>query len=358
MTATHKNFLKTTISAVASSGLGAFTISTASSGCRTFGSGDDGKTFDGITIKEGTAWEVRDGCVYTHSGTSLSRGTLQDSSTGSAIAFTSAAVVSQAPSAGLANRLESAGLNSVLSSADANITMTVGTLHCVDISGYTADRTATLPAVAAVDDRCGLYITTGDDAYELLYTAASGDTLDGTAGGTEKNRVYISGELVIFRCIVANTTWAIEVDKRKFESCRIDTNGTTASHTANSATKISSELATVTANAQSIWDATNKRLTPRRTGRYIIHGHLQMANLSANAVAVALIYKNGAAIGNGGTATMVVSPGFPEADVVLLYDATTVGDYFELFVYLGDGTNRSTNNVNVYFEATRIGDGA
>ena len=99
MTATHKNFLKTTISAVASAGLGALTISTASSGCRTFGAGDDGLTFDGITITEGAAWEVRDGCVYTHSGTSLSRGTLQDSSTGSAIAFTSAAIVEQNPAA-------------------------------------------------------------------------------------------------------------------------------------------------------------------------------------------------------------------------------------------------------------------
>lgn len=99
MTATHKNFLKTTISAVASSGLGALTISTASSGYRTFGAGDDGLTFDGVTIVEGTAWEVRDGCVYTHSGTSLSRGTLKDSSTGSAIAFTSAAIVEQNPSA-------------------------------------------------------------------------------------------------------------------------------------------------------------------------------------------------------------------------------------------------------------------
>ena len=102
MTATHKNFLKTTISAVAGSGLGAFTIDAASSGYRTFGAGDDGLTFDGVTISEGTAWEVRNGCVYTHSGTSLSRGTLMDSSTGSAIAFTSAAVVSQSGAAGFA----------------------------------------------------------------------------------------------------------------------------------------------------------------------------------------------------------------------------------------------------------------
>jgi hypothetical protein len=95
MSANNRNRLKTTVSAVASSGLGAFTISTASSGYRSFVAGDDGLTFDGVLITEGAAWEVRDGCVYTHSGTSLSRGTLMDSSTGSAIAFTSAAVVSQ-----------------------------------------------------------------------------------------------------------------------------------------------------------------------------------------------------------------------------------------------------------------------
>lgn len=103
MTATHKNRLKTTISAVASSGLGAFTVSTASSGYRTFGAGDDGLTFDGVLIVEGTTWEVRDGCAYTHAGTSLSRGTLKDSSTGSAITFTSAAVVSHGAAAAFAD---------------------------------------------------------------------------------------------------------------------------------------------------------------------------------------------------------------------------------------------------------------
>lgn len=108
MTATHKNRLKTTISAVAGAGLGALTISTASSGHRTFGAGDNGLTFDGVLIAEGTAWEVRDGCVYTHSGTSLSRGTLMDSSTGSAVAFTSAAVVTQGGAAAFADLAQQA----------------------------------------------------------------------------------------------------------------------------------------------------------------------------------------------------------------------------------------------------------
>ncbi len=90
---TKVNRLKSTVSAVASSGLGAFTISAAVSGFRTFGASHDGQTFDGVLIVEGTAWEIRTGCVYTHSGTSLSRGTLEDSSTGAAVAFTAAAKV-------------------------------------------------------------------------------------------------------------------------------------------------------------------------------------------------------------------------------------------------------------------------
>lgn len=102
----HRNRLKTTISAVASAGLGDFTISAASSGYRTFVSGDNALTFDCL-ITEGTAWEVRTGCTYTHSGTTLSRGTLEDSSTGSAITFTTAAVISQVATAGGANAAES-----------------------------------------------------------------------------------------------------------------------------------------------------------------------------------------------------------------------------------------------------------
>ena len=88
----YRNRLVTTISAVAAAGLGAFTVGPAQSGYATFSAGDSGLTFD-VSVVEGTAWEVRTGCVYAHSGTTLSRGTLESSSTGSAIAFTAAAVL-------------------------------------------------------------------------------------------------------------------------------------------------------------------------------------------------------------------------------------------------------------------------
>ena len=272
MSANNRNRLKTTISAVASSGLGAFTISTASSGYRSFVAGDDGLTFDGVLITEGTTWEVRDGCVYTHSGTSLSRGTLMDSSTGSAIAFTSAAVVSQGGTADFARRSESAGLRTVISSADANLTMQVGVLHCVDISGFTADRTATLPAVAAVDDRVGLYISTGDDAYEMLITAASGDTLAGIAGGTEWSRVFVTGEIVVLRCIVANTTWIVEEDGRIPQKCDMELTTSCDGEGVNTFTRPTqcptAGVWTARVDVGSIASVSQDRITVRRAGNY------------------------------------------------------------------------------------------
>lgn len=98
--------------------------------------------------------------------------------------------------------------------ADANPTLAVNTFYSGSIAGYTADRTAALPATAAVGDRVGIFLTAGDDAYELLLTAANGDTLNGVAGGTEWSRIFITNECVIFRCIAENATWIVEYDGR------------------------------------------------------------------------------------------------------------------------------------------------
>lgn len=238
--------------------------------------------------------------------------------------------------------------------ADANTTMAVNSIYVGSMSAWaTADRTYTLPTTAAVGDRIGVMLTGGNATYELILTAATSDTLNGIAGGTEWSRLFITNEVVIMRCVAANATWVVETDGRKFELCRIDTNGTTASHASGASTKISSELATVTSNVQNIWDSTNKRCTPRRLGRYLIHGHLQLTSMAANSLCVAQIFKNGSNVGGGGTSSAV---GSPECDALLFYEVTTIGDYFELYVYNGDTVARNTNSANVYFEVTRIGD--
>ena len=98
---------------------------------------------------------------------------------------------------------------------DADTTMAINTLYVVDMSAWaTADRTYTLPAVAAVGDRCAVMVTAGDASHELILTAGSGDTLNGISGGTEWSRLFITNEVVIMRCVVANATWVVEYDGR------------------------------------------------------------------------------------------------------------------------------------------------
>ena len=103
---------------------------------------------------------------------------------------------------------------------DADTTMAVNTLYTVDMSAWaTADRTYTLPATAAVGDMVGIVITTGDASHELVITSASGDTLNGIAGGTEWSRLFITGEVVIMRCVAANATWMVVQDGRIPQQC-------------------------------------------------------------------------------------------------------------------------------------------
>lgn len=76
-------------------GTGTITLSAASSGYQSFATAYGANATVDILIEEGTAWEVARDCTYTNSGTTVTRGTLEASSTGSAVSFTSAAVVSE-----------------------------------------------------------------------------------------------------------------------------------------------------------------------------------------------------------------------------------------------------------------------
>lgn len=89
-------------------GTGTITLGSAESGYQSFATAYGADATVDVVITDGTAWEVARGCAYTHSGTTLSRGTLEDSSTGSAISLTSAAVVSVTHTAGVAQMLERA----------------------------------------------------------------------------------------------------------------------------------------------------------------------------------------------------------------------------------------------------------
>lgn len=89
----YKNLAWFTISNTPSTS-GDFTVSTAVDSLHvTLGAADDGLSFSTRILETGVGSEVRTSCLYTHSTTTLSRGTLESSTSGSALDFTSAAQV-------------------------------------------------------------------------------------------------------------------------------------------------------------------------------------------------------------------------------------------------------------------------
>lgn len=74
-------------------GTGTITLGSAESGYQSFATAYGANANVDILIEDGTAWEIARDCTYTHSGTTVTRGTLEASSTGSAISLTSSAKV-------------------------------------------------------------------------------------------------------------------------------------------------------------------------------------------------------------------------------------------------------------------------
>lgn len=356
------------VSAVASSGTGTITLSGTG---QAVGDGTTGRTFASavganaevtIRIIEGSAWEECDS-TYTHSGTTLSRGTLRASSTGSRVAFnTSGTGVKVGLISGQDNlrRFEAAALaHSTVSGTSGAITAEVNTLYVADMSGWTADRTLTLPATAAVGDRVGMMVSVGDDAYEWLVTATAGDTLNGVAGGTEWSRIFITGEVLIMRCVVANTTWVVEVDGRIKCSVLVTANGSTTQTglTRNAVTQISTVYATVVSDVGGNWSTANKRLEPRRSGVWVVSAGCVVTTVQSGAAVVGILRRSGSNLVNGqlvfgnGSANMQAATSSP---ITL-----TNSQNLDFAVYYEDsGTNRATTSAahENYFRAVWVGD--
>lgn len=158
-----------------------------------------------------------------------------------------------------------------VSGTDANTTMAVNTIYSVNMSGWaTANRTYTLPAVCAVGDVVILKILAGNATYGLIITAGSGDTLNGVSGGTEWSRLFTSYEQAVLRCVVANTTWDVEMDGRipsKF-SARLSTNATGESADTFTAPTAASGVWTEEYDIGGCFAHTTSIHTARRAGAY------------------------------------------------------------------------------------------
>lgn len=332
---THKNRVKMTVSGTP--GTGTITLNAASSGYQSFATAYGGNATVDILIVEGTAWEVARDCTYTNSGTTVTRGTLEASSTGSAVSFTSAAVVSVIATADRGRTWDAASLNTQVAGTDANTTMAANTLYTVDMSAWaTADRTYTLPATAAVGDRIGIMVTAGNASFELILTAGTGDTLNGVAGGTEWSRVFISNEVIVMRCVVANTTWIVEYDGRQKAYSKISRT-TVQAITTGTNTKV--QCATVVTDPFGMADTTtNYRITVRRGGNYSAEIFTSIGALADQYRTVGRVYKNGSL--DSSTPTMYMSTassitGSAQGSFKQL--GLAAGDYLEVWVFW-DGT--------------------
>jgi len=97
----YRNNVASTVSGAP--GTGTITLGSALIGAQSFSAAYGADATVDVFITDGTDWEVARDCAYTHSGTTLTRGTREDSSTGSVLDLTAGAVVRVALPAGQAN---------------------------------------------------------------------------------------------------------------------------------------------------------------------------------------------------------------------------------------------------------------
>lgn len=331
---THANMVKMTTS---TTGTGTITLGSASTGFQSFADAYGANATVDVLITDGTAWEVARNCTYTHSGTTLTRGTLEDSSTGSALNLTGSAVVSVVATAAFGNN---AALNQV-TGGDADTTMAVGNMYVTDMSAWaTADRTYTLPATAAVGDRIGIMVTSGNASYELIIKPNTSDTINGGSAAAEWSRLFITGEVVILRCVTANSAWVVEYDGRIPCVGSLRRHSGTTSLTTSQFIKIPCEQLDV--DVGQIAQTANTRMFARRAGKYTVSAFLLVSPVADTNAFITLIYKNSSvhkrvSQGYSSVASAVMGG---SGTCVLMLD---VGDYIELYGWCNSTTPATTN---------------
>jgi hypothetical protein len=332
-------------------GTGTLTLGTATSGYQSFSSAYGANATVDILITENTDWEVARNCLYTHSGTTVDRGTFEASSSGNAVSFTSAAIVSVIATAASGNNW---GLNEVQSNANAAVTGVVGTMHILDIGPFTADRDFTLPATCAVGDRVGVFIKTGDPDYELLLKPASGDTINGGSPGAEWSRLFISNECVIFRCITANADWIVEYDGRIPCQMSFDLS-TNESGTKNGGTYYAptsvNGVWTVVKNIGDCGDSSTSRFNVRRDGSYLFTASWGSTSSPADQTVNAIRFFDGTALYGGWLYGQGVAGSIQMATAHA--DFLTVGKYIEMQTRSG-AASAYASNTTTWFSAVEI----
>jgi len=169
----HKNFVRMSVSGTP--GTGTITLGSAVSGYQSLATAYGANATVDVSITDGTAWEVARDCTYTHSGTTLTRGTLEESSTGSALSLTSAAVVTVTATAAWGNNVDrllkygaarakgtGVGTNQVLSSTSTFTRITCLTQEYDETGFWDNTNKIYVPTLA------GRYLIIGQASVDLV----------------------------------------------------------------------------------------------------------------------------------------------------------------------------------------------
>lgn len=341
----HRNRVQMTVTSV-DGVTGELTLGSATTGYQSFSSAYGADATVDILITEGNNWEVDRNCAYDHTNGLVDRGTIEASSnSGSTVTFTTPTVSVIATAASGNNW----GLNQIKAAVTgSNVTGVVGTMHILDLSGLTADRDFVLPATCAVGDRIGVMVEVGDDDYELLLKPDGSDTINGGSAGAEWSRVFITGEVVIFRCITANADWIVEYDGRIPCAAHMYLAADEGSKIASTFLKIGLDAQLI--NVGDIVNTTNERIDIRRKGNYSV-GAIASISCDANGVIIGTIYVNGAEERRLARASTIA---ITTASVASGNSSLSlnVGDYVELYGW--HTPNNQTHNGGNVGDACRL----
>lgn len=150
---------------------------------------------------------------------------------------------------------------------DAAVSMVSNRRYVGSIASFTADRNYTLPAGTA-GDFIEVFLTTGDDAFELILLGAPGVSINGGPAATEWSRLFIDNEFARFRCHATND-WRVEVDGRVKQNAHVYLNTNAGSAADSAYTTVPFD--TTIQDIGSIVNLATETLTVRRAGMYAIH---------------------------------------------------------------------------------------
>lgn len=262
-------------------GTGTVTLNAATSGFQTFGAAFAANATVDVFITDGAAWEVARNCAYTHSGTTLTRGTFEASSTGAVLSLTSAAVVTLTLTAAQITDYDGlwASLGGDTISVTTTATATIGRMHVC--TGTSADYTVTLPAAAGNAGRfIGVRMAPGLTRLVTIDGNAS-ETINGAS-----TRVMWANESALLSCDGAG--WFKVAGASVAMTARIEASAT---QSFASGAFVEMTMGTVARDVGALTGTANA-IVPRRSGQYAINTTGMVSDVTGSEAIIASVFKS------------------------------------------------------------------